>query len=104
MDLYKEDESGIELISSHRIESIKDINKSSYKISITFEIHPIEVVKLQEVKYVFSKDVVQSYTEKVRKTLPQNETKEEEDEEEETSKSEEKDEENEKDEKDKEEN
>lgn len=78
IDLYKEDDSGIELINSHKIESIKKINESSFKISLTFEINPVEIVKFNEAKYVYSKDVIQSYTEKVRKVIPVNKTEEEE--------------------------
>ena len=75
IDLYREDEGEIELLNSHRIDSIKKINESSFKISLTFEINPVEIVKLNEAKYLYSKDVVQSYTEKVRKVVPKNATK-----------------------------
>ena len=74
VDLYKEDENGVELLNSHRLDSITTVNQSSFKISLTFEINPIEIVKLNEVKYLYSKDVIQSYTEKVRKAV--NKTKE----------------------------
>jgi hypothetical protein len=60
----------VEILTSHAIESIKDINESNYKLSLTFEIHPLEVVRLQGVKYLYSKDIVQSYTEKVKKVVP----------------------------------
>lgn len=60
----------MEILTSHAIESIKDINESNYKLSLTFEIHPLEVVRLQGVKYLYSKDIVQSYTEKVKKVVP----------------------------------
>lgn len=46
IEIYKEDDKGLELITRHRIDSIKDINETNFKVSITFEIHPIEVVKL----------------------------------------------------------
>jgi hypothetical protein len=41
VEIYKEDEKGLELITKHRIDSIQNINESSFKVSITFEIHPI---------------------------------------------------------------
>lgn len=75
VDLYREDEGEIELLNSHKIDSVKKINESSFKISLTFEINPVEIVKLNEAKYLYSKDVVQSYTEKVRKVVPKNATK-----------------------------
>ena len=78
VELYKEDDSGVELLSSHKIDSIKGVNQSSFKISLTFEINPLKVVKLNEAKYLYSKEVTQSYTEKVKKVIPVNETKEEE--------------------------
>jgi hypothetical protein len=62
------------LITQHKIDSIKDINESSYKVSLTFEISPIEIVKVNSVKYLYSKDVVQSYTEKVKKYTKPNKT------------------------------
>ena len=55
IDLYKEDENGVELVNSHKIESIKSINESSFKISLTFEINPVEIAKLKEAKYLYSK-------------------------------------------------
>jgi hypothetical protein len=78
VDIYKEDDTGIELLNSHKLESIKTINETQFKVSLTFEINPVEIVKLNEAKYLYSKDVVQSYTEKVRKTVPRNESEEEE--------------------------
>lgn len=45
-DIYKEDESGLELLASYKIDSIESINESNYKISLTFEINPIEVIQL----------------------------------------------------------
>lgn len=49
---------------------------------MVFEIHPVQVVKLQSVKYLYSKDIVQSYTEKVKKAVPKSKTTEDEKEEE----------------------
>lgn len=63
------------MLTRHRIDSIKGINETSFKLSLTFEIHPLDIVRLNEAKYLYSKDIVQSYTEKVRK--PKNKTQEE---------------------------
>jgi len=68
VEIYKEDESGLELITRHTIDSIKDINESTYKVRLTFEINPISVVLLNDVKFTYEKEDVQSYSEKVRKS------------------------------------
>jgi hypothetical protein len=70
VEIYKEDDSGLELVTRHTIESIEDINETGYKVKLTFEINPISVVLLNEVKFTYEKEVVQSYTEKVRKYTP----------------------------------
>lgn len=63
------------MLTRHRIDSVKDINETSFKLSLTFEIHPLDIVRLNEAKYLYSKDIVQSYTEKVRK--PKNKAQDE---------------------------
>lgn len=39
---------------------------------MTFEINPIELITLKDVKYIYQKEIVQVYTEKVRKIKPKN--------------------------------
>jgi len=46
VEIYKEDDNGVELLLSNKIDNIKDINESNFKISLTFEIHPVDVVRL----------------------------------------------------------
>jgi hypothetical protein len=81
VELYKEDDTGVELLNTHKLESIHSIDQSNFKISLTFEIQPVEIVKLVESKYLYSKEVTQSYTEKVRKVVPVSDKKEKEEEE-----------------------
>jgi hypothetical protein len=70
VDLYKEDDYGIELLNSHKLPSIESVNETNFKVSLTFEIHPVEIAKLIEAKYLYSKEISQTYTEKVQKSKP----------------------------------
>lgn len=46
VEIYKEDEEGLELLTRHRINSVDQINETSFKLSLTFEIHPLDIVRL----------------------------------------------------------
>lgn len=53
IELYKEDENGLELLLSQKLDNIKDVNETDFKVSITLGLDPVEVVavKKAEIKY-----------------------------------------------------
>ncbi len=50
------EDTDIELFLSDKINVIKDINQSNFKISLIFDIHFVDIVRLNQVKYIYSKN------------------------------------------------
>ena len=42
--MYKEDETGLELLRSVKLDNIKDVNETDFKVSVILSLDPIEVV------------------------------------------------------------
>lgn len=76
MELYKEDENGLELLRSDRLDNIKDVNETDFKVSITLSLDPIEVVEVKKAEIKYKKDELTTYMEKVKKEKPASEKKE----------------------------
>jgi hypothetical protein len=63
------EDTDIELFLSNKINVIKDFNQSNFKISLIFDIHPVDIVRLNEVKYLYSKKLFDPILKKLEKLL-----------------------------------
>lgn len=52
---------------SDKLDDIKKVNESDFKVSLLLALDPIEVVALKRAEYKFKKDETVTYMEKVKK-------------------------------------
>lgn len=57
----------MELLRSDKIDNIKNVNETDFKVSITVAIDPLEVVTIKKAEIKYKKDEIVSYMEKVKK-------------------------------------
>lgn len=61
MEVYKEDEKGLELLRSVKLDNIKDVNETDFKVSITLSLDPIEIVEVKKAEIKYKKDELTTY-------------------------------------------
>lgn len=61
MEVYKEDETGLELLRSVKLDNIKDVNETDFKVSITLSLDPIEIVEVKKAEIKYKKDELTTY-------------------------------------------
>ena len=59
--MYKEDETGLELLRSVKLDNIKDVNETDFKVSIILSLDPIEVVEVKKAEIKYKKDELTTY-------------------------------------------
>ena len=67
IELYREDENGLYLLRSDKLDNIKDVNETDFKVSLTLGLDPVEVVLVKKAEIRYKREEIETYVEKVKK-------------------------------------